>query len=437
MDYFVKKLGNADELFSKYSEYCGGAKPIDVSEFKEMSVEDIAEVLDLTIKFDFTSKVITFLAMLLAYTEDCQINVIFNASSSTGKTYICSEVAKLFPSQDVRLYGKTTPNAFYYNENMMEKDEKTGVFFINLERRILIFSEQPDSKLLENLRAFLSHDNKRTPFLITNKESNRNTAKEGYLLGFSTTLFCSANMRLDEQEQTRSLILSPETSSEKIRKSVEISIEKGSNKKAFNAWLEANEARRQLMDRICYIKSLNVDTIDIEDGDYLDKRFHESVYAETPEIQRKIGHFMSLVKAMALLNVHLRRVDDGRIVATNKDVDEAMKLWLVLNESAKYGVPPQLLDIYKRYIVPAYLAFNKGRAVERGITFQEYARYYFKEVGKYPNIDMHKKCYLCTLEGAGLIRYEKSSEKDADHRNFLITPLVFFGENLEEKPKQC
>lgn len=431
-DYFTQKKGTADELFSKYAKYYGGAKPIDVSKFKEMSVEDIARTLDLTIKFDFTSKVITFLAMLLAYTEDCQINVIFNASSSTGKTYICSEVAKLFPPQDVKSYGKTTPNAFYYNESMMEKDEKTGDSFINLERRILIFSEQPNPQLLENLRAFLSHDNKRTPFLITNKQGNKNTAKEGYLLGFSTTLFCSANMRLDEQEQTRSLILSPDTSSEKIRKAVEISMEKGSNKKAFNARIDADMGRKQLMDRIRYIKSLRVDTIDIEDRDYLDKRFYESVYAVSPEVQRKVDHFMSLVKAMALLNAPFRRVGD-RIVATNKDVDEAMKLWLELNESARYGVAPQLFDIYKKRIVPAYLDFNKDRTIKRGITFPEYAKYHFKEVGKYPNIDMYKDCYLPTLEGAGLIQYEKSTEKDADHRYLLITPLEFFDNESDKK----
>ncbi len=94
-----------------------------------------------------------------------------------------------------------------------------------------------------------------------------------------------------------------------------------------------------------------------------------------------------------------------------------------MNESARYGVAPQLLDIYKKYIVPAYLDFNNGKVVKRGITFPEYAKYYYKEVGKYPNIDMYKKFYLPTLDGVGLIRYEKSAEKNVDHRNLLITPL--------------
>ena len=118
IDYFAQRRGTAKELFSKYATYYGGAKPIDVSEFTEMTVEDIADVLDLTIKYDFVSKVVTFLTMLLTYTESDQQNIMFNADSSTGKTYICSEVSKYFPPQDVKVYGKTTPTAFYYSQSL-------------------------------------------------------------------------------------------------------------------------------------------------------------------------------------------------------------------------------------------------------------------------------------------------------------------------------
>lgn len=171
-DYFVKLHGKASDLFSKYANFCCGAKPIDVTQFKELTVADIANVLDSTIKFDFVSKVITFLAMLLTYTESDQQNIMFNADSSTGKTYICQEVSKYFPPQDVKIYGKTSPSAFYYSEDLQERDKKTGAPVINLERRVLIFAEQPDTQLQENLRSLLSHDNKRIPFAITNRGKN-------------------------------------------------------------------------------------------------------------------------------------------------------------------------------------------------------------------------------------------------------------------------
>ena len=237
-DYFLEKRGTAKELFSKYAEFYCGVKPIDVSHFKEMTVEDIGRVLDSTIKYDFVSKTVTFLAMILAYTESDQLNVMFNADSSTGKTYICTEVSKLFPPQDVRSFGKITPNAFYYSQSMRKVDEVTRQPYIDLERLILIFTEQPNTQLQENLRSILSHDNKKVPFALTNKgKTGRNIADEGYMLGFPSTFFCSANMRVDEQEQTRCLILSPESTQQKLMASIDTSIARNSNKNSYYAWL--------------------------------------------------------------------------------------------------------------------------------------------------------------------------------------------------------
>ena len=432
-DYFAGKLGTAEELFSKYSKYHCGAKPIDPKQFVEMSVDDVADVLDSTIKNNRVNKVITFLAMLLAYTEDSQLNVMYNSQSSTGKTYITLEVAKYFPSQDVKIYGRTSKTAFYYNESLMKHDGRNQ-FYIDLERRILVFAEQPDMQLLENLRSFLSHDLKKTPFVLTNKsKAGRNTASEGYLLGFATTIFCSANLRIDEQEQTRSLILSPESTEETVMAGIEESIARNSQKDAYLAKLNDDEKRRSLMDRILFIKSLNVGQVDIEDSEYLKTRFYEKLRSFPPRAQRQIGHFMSLVKGVALLNAPFRMVGD-KVVATNKDVDEAKKLWDAISESMFYGVPPQALDFYKNDVMRAYNVVNMVRAKKRGVTYDELAKEHYKRAGNFPNLDMVRKMFIPALQCAGLISYEKD---DDDKRQMLITPLVFFDENLEEKPKQC
>ena len=427
-DYFVQKRGDAEELFTKYTEFYCGKNPIDMTDFEEMTVDDVADILDLTIKNNRANKVITFLAMLLAYTEDSQLNVMFNAQSSTGKTYITLEVAKYFPVQDTRVYGRTSKTAFYYNADLMKYDDE-GKFYIDLERRILIFAEQPDMQLLENLRSFLSHDLKKTPFILTNKNrSGRNVAKEGYILGFASTLFCSANMRIDEQEQTRSLILSPESTEETVKAGVDESIARNCNKDAYLAKLNGDEARRLLMERILYIKSLNVGQIDIGDSEYLRSRFFEKLRSTPPRTQRQIGHFMSLVKGMALLNAPSRMVGN-RIVAINKDIDEAMKLWSVISESMFYGIPPQALDFYKIYVIPAYHTINESREKKKGITYDELANYYFKRTGSYPNLDMVRKMFIPALQCASLISYDKDED---DKRQMLIKPLVFFDKELEK-----
>ena len=431
-DYFVEKRGSAEDLFSKYAEFYCGAKPIDKSQFKEMTVEDIASVLDSTIKYDYLSKTVTFLAMILAYTESDQLNVMSNADSSTGKTYICTEVGKLFPPKDVKIFGKTTPTAFYYSKTLGRTDEKTGQPYVDLERLILIFTEQPDTKLQENLRSVLSHDAKRTPFALTNKSKNgRNAADEGYILGFPSAFFCSANMRIDEQEQTRCLILSPESTREKLMASINTSIAKNSNKDAYNAELEKDPARRQLMERILYIKGLSVGNIDISDSEYLKKAFMKDRKAVLPKTQREISHFVSLVKAMALVNAPFRMVD-GKIVATNKDVDEAVKLWKPLSMCMSYGVSPHLFNFYKTVILPVYYEkVNKyGSDKVKGVTIKEIIDEVFRQTGSLPNTENLRKQYMPALEAAALISCDKDED---DKRQKLIIPLVLLDRDLEKK----
>ena len=70
--------------------------------FKNISTSELIEILSLTIKKDDENKVATFLVMLSAYAGDSQFNISFNAPSSTGKSFIAMEIAKLFPKEDVR-----------------------------------------------------------------------------------------------------------------------------------------------------------------------------------------------------------------------------------------------------------------------------------------------------------------------------------------------
>lgn len=428
-DYFIGEHGTVEELFTKYAKFYCGVEPIDVSQFKELTVGDIAEVLDSTIKHDFVSKVITFLVMLLAYTGSDQQNVMFNADSSSGKTYICLEVSKYFPQQDVLRYGKTTPTAFYYSPSLKEKDAETGQSFINLERRILIFTEQPDTQLQENLRSLLSHDSKRVPFAITNKSGGKNVAMEGYILGFPSAFFCSANMRIDEQEQTRCLILSPENSPEKIMAGIDASITKNSNNDAYENQIKSDPSRRQLMERILYIKELNVSSIDIDDSDYLKTRFMENQGALRPKAQREISHFISLVKAMALVNAPFRMKGD-KLVATNKDVDEAMKLWTPLRESMLHGVSPQILSFYRKYVLAAYRAKNEGVTTKaKGVTYDEIRAEYYRQTGSFPNMENMRKQYIPALKTAALISCNKDED---DKRQIVVTPLVFFEDDIDK-----
>ncbi len=421
-NYFTDKKGTADELFTKYAEYRAGTKPLSELEFKELSVNDVIDILDSTIKNNRANKAIVFYAMLSAYTEESQLNIMMNAQSSSGKSYITVQVSKYFPQQDVKMYGRTSSTALYYNENLTKIDED-NIPYIDLERRIVIFTEQPNSDLLAHMRSFLSHDQKKTTFTVTNKGKNgKNTARDSYLLGFSSVIFCTANMRIDEQEQTRCLILSPETDEDAVRAGINASIERNSDINKYRNKLENDEGRKMLKERIQYIKSMNIDYIDIEDSGYLERAFFSNKKSVTAKDQREIEHFISLVKSIALLNTPFR-IKNGRVTATNKDIDQALDIWKDVSESMTYGVSPQALDFYKTYILAACKKANSGSEQKNGITIKELTNTYYETTGCLPNQDMLRKDYLPSLERASLISLDKNPD---DMRQTLIVPLEFF-----------
>src|SRR6202021_4315140 len=144
--------------------------------FAEMSLDDLAHVLSLTIKHDKENKIITFLAMLAAYTHNSQINISFNAPSSSGKTYMTTEVAKLFPEEDKVELSGASPTSLYHGEG--EYDEERHAKVVSLSRKILIFYEQPDPQLQAKLRSVMSHDQWEIKYRITNKQkSGQNRAE--------------------------------------------------------------------------------------------------------------------------------------------------------------------------------------------------------------------------------------------------------------------
>ena len=119
--------------------------------FEEMTIDDLASVLDTTIKCDKINKCIVFLGMLSAYTEEDQLNICLLGESSSGKTYIAQQTALYFPQEDVVRIAEATPKAFKYLDNAREldfepyedddgNDRKTII--TDLERVILLFQER-------------------------------------------------------------------------------------------------------------------------------------------------------------------------------------------------------------------------------------------------------------------------------------------------------
>ncbi len=418
----VKRAGYTAEQLLANARLIAGDEPVDVSSFSEMSLLDLQKVLDLTIKYDNINKIIVFLAMLSAYTEEDQLNVFLNARSSSGKTYIAKEIAQLFPRIDVREYARVTPTAFYYDDQAMTQDD-AGEMSLDLSRKILLFLDQIDTKLQAMIRPLLSHDGKRLPFKLTNRSnSGKNAAVNGYIIGYPTTIFCSANMQMDEQEQTRAILLSPEITQEKINAGIDLYQQRANDNGKFQNMLAANSERKLLIQRIQYIRELHIRYIVIPDALEVGKTFKSTIRGNLlPRHQRDSQHFNSLVKVCALLNAPTRERDGEDIVATKADADAALTLWKSLGRSQQYGIPPQMLDFYDQIIVPAYLNQKDGTKTFAGITMDDLFSYHCGKTGEMLNRDQIRKQYLPILVQAGLISYAKDS---SDKRRLLIRPLV-------------
>lgn len=425
-DYFKLPYADPEDLFEN-AVLRSGPKPIDVSTFEEITTKELAKVLDLTIKHDNENKLVSFLCMLSAYTEDSQLNVSFNAPSSTGKTYIPTQVAQYFPEADVRQFGGASPTAFFHDNASFDKDR--DCYVTDLERKILIFLEQPNPKLQENLRPVLSHDKKEISYKITDKnQKGSNRAKNIIIRGFPATIFCSAGMRLDEQEATRAILLSPETSVEKVREGVHMATLRNANKAEFLAEIEASPERQQLKDRVLAIKQELVDDIVVPKPVEIERRFLSTVKSAKPRHQRDVSHLLSIIKCITLLNVWYRRDENGKVVATQSDIDQGFEVWQKINQSQELNLPPYTYEFYKKYIVPIYLAKNNGRELnsktivnDEGVSRKEIIHRHYELENRLPNDDILRRQILPMLEAAGLIAQEKDPD---DKRNKLIFPQL-------------
>lgn len=427
--YMKTTIQPDNEKSKKSSPVKSEDEPIDVTQFSEIDLSDISDTLSLTIKHDFENKVITFLCMLSAYTDSSQINVSFNAPSSSGKTYITTEVAKLFPAEDKIELSGASPTSFFHGEGKTDKKRKAKI--VSLERKILLMYEQPNPMLQQKLRAVLSHDQRELNYRITNKDKKGAHRAELIIIrGFPATLFCSAGLLLDEQEATRALLLSPELTEAKLKDGVHLQARRGANEVEFESWLESQPNRIALKERILAIRNEEIGDIIVENPDVIEKRFSRMFNKLKPRHMRDIGHLMKLIKTVALLNVWFRRQEDGSLVASQADIDQAFELWGKVIESQEMNVPPIVMGFYKNYILPAY--FEKCNDSEFasdmsmgliGLSNRELSAYFLRVEETTLNDENLRKQILPQLENSGMIALEAPAL--GDRRSKHIFPKWF------------
>lgn len=384
--------------------------------FAPISLDDLNDILDLTIKYDRENKIITFLGAISAYTESSQLNLCFSAPSSTGKSYLPLEIASLFPPEDVIRLGYASPTSFFHDTGKYDKEK--DVTEVDLSRKIIIFLDQPHTDLLQRLRPLLSHDQKRINYKITDKSQKHGfRAKNLTIIGFPVVIFCSANLKMDEQESTRCLLLSPEGTQEKYYAGIIEKLQKESNVKAHQAEIASNPKRKALMERIVAIRDAQINEINIHNEQAVQEKFFENKKKLKARDQRDIGRITSIIKAHALLNFRHRERKGDTIYTSDQDIEAAFALWRSVERSQVNNVAPYLLNFFDKILMPLWQE-QSGKKV--GISRRQLATKYMSVHETALSPWKLNQEIIPMLESAGLIVTDKDPN---DKRGRLIFPL--------------
>lgn len=382
--------------------------------FAPISTDELLEILGQTIKKDETNKLITFLCQLSAYTESAQFNISFNAPSSTGKTYLPLEVALLFPEEDLKKIGYCSPTAFFHDTWEYDKEQDFRV--VDLSRKILIFLDQPHTLLLQHLRPLFSQDQKEIKIKITDRAKGTGHRTKNILIkGFPSAIFCSAGLKLDEQEATRFFLLSPEISQEKIRQAMYEKLRKETDLEAYKRSLDNNPKRQAFKLRIRSIKASYIHDVNVRSSEKIEQAFFKKDRILKPRDSRDMGRVFSLAKSLALLNLWDRERDGLTITAKDEDVEGALKLWNSISQSQELNLPPYVYNFFKEIILPACETAQK-----KAVTRQEImSKHYQIRERAIPDWQLRREV-LPMLEIAGLVTQEPNPD---DKRMKLVCPV--------------
>ncbi|MCL7384414.1 MAG: hypothetical protein LZ174_09020 [Thaumarchaeota archaeon] len=389
---------------------------------RELSIDDLIDVLGLTIKHDNVNKVVAFLVMLSAFTNSDQLNISFRAESSTGKSYVPLEVSTLFPQDRVIKIAYSSPTAFFHEKGKI--DEETKEIIIDLEKKIVIFLDQPHDQLLERLRPLLSHDQKVLYYKITDKrEKSGLRTKNVKIIGFPAVVFCTGRLRVDEQEATRMILLSPEVSQEKLREAIYLRIMREADEEKFREYVESNPKRKALRERVRKISELNIKEIRIPEHGEAYEKFTSRRKILKPRHMRDVSRVMALAKTLALLNYMHRKIEeknDGLVVyASEKDLEDAFKLWDEISEPQELNLSPFALQVYREVIEA--LAVEKVRRNDiAGATKIEICEKFLKVFGRPLSMTTLDREIIPALISAGLITIESHPN---DRRVKLVKPV--------------
>ncbi|MCL4517579.1 MAG: hypothetical protein M1587_00090 [Thaumarchaeota archaeon] len=479
MFHSIEEVRNHFENFNKDEEIHQIWNP-----FKELTIDDLDRVLSLTVKHDKPNKIITFFNCLNSQTDDDQFTITNMGGSSEGKTWVALEVADYFPEEKQIVISNASPTAFYHEHGLLvseatdefghihyrpiqpviddlfdhmeeikqsdkitDKQKKelnqikqeiaelkaSAVRLVDLEGKIIIFLDQANPRLMENLRSLISHDRKFIQISITNRSARgSNYTEHIVLVGYPAMIFCTAYQKMNEQEITRTIQISPDTDQDKLNETLRLIVEKKSNEEAWYRKLDSDVSRQSLMFRIELIQALGVKQFNSERfKDQVLEKFLKTRKMLQPRHQRDLPRIYNLIHAHALMNVFTRTVDmdsSRKLEIEQVDIDEGFRIYEPIAEANEHYVSPEIWALYKEIIIPCYNAKplyvsgseNEPISKKIGVSRSEIKQAYREQKGRPLSDWALTNQIIPSLLDAGLVIDEKNPE---DQRERLFTPI--------------
>ncbi len=341
---YVKKHGNIEKILEKKETVAG----IDISKFKEMGLKDIKEALDSVIKNDDITKVVTFLALVSTYTPESQLNIALSGPSSSGKTYITKKVTQLLPKDDLISIQHASKTSFRHDQGEYIKEKNATI--IDFKNKCIAFPDQPNYEILAELRPLLSKDEGEDIIKITDKNrQGGHSTKNIVYKNQPSVIYCTANLKMDDQEITRLIILSPEITKDKLEASLHHSI-------YYEGGEEKDNSLETLKERMFAIKYSNIKKISLSDKqkDHIERFIKGYKDHLVSKDQRDCKKLIYLIHALALLNFPHREIEDGKLYVKDSDVKKGIALWKHLGIAQNYGIQPFLIEVFEKVLIPLF-----------------------------------------------------------------------------------
>lgn len=455
-------------------------------------LEEIDDVLDYivrvrenTVKKDRRYLTMAILTMFSAYLPE-PVNLDVQAPSSEGKTYVVTEVAKLFPKEDIIELVGATPKSFFYDKATLvdkdtlepvedqlrqlfrnlqkakgsEKEEikaqidfilENSVPLVDLENKILIFLDTPDINTLNALKPILSHDEYITYYKYTDKTGKGQIRSKTILLkGWPAVIIIRVTGEKSQEDysqiSSRFLLVSPNMSKEKYREAIKLlALRMGKPAVVVNQILKVAEVEKAkllinaIRDKLLELRDRNRKAL----NDYKASIFYIPLLDKIAELfptvtgrnMRDFKKLLLILQLIAAVNVFKRPIlrigDVEYIIVVKRDWEKAYELMLTEEEKLSIftGIPKHVAEWFEKVLKPLSQEYNGTLYISDLVENTP------KLIGKYYSYDSIRKMFLKPLENTGFITLEPDPE---DRRRRVIKILrenLFNGEKIGEYRK--